>query len=145
MVDGFRGKDPASLAAEVENEGQEPVALPAVDCWWVVSDKETLSPESFSLLQHQLRSHVPYSSSCEVCVRARGLKQALRRNQVHANEVQLDQFRHGSLRFLTVAHSRSFAIGCLSGDNPREQIVADMSHWLSHIFWTCEPDLLVHM
>ena len=104
--------------------------MPAVDCWWVSTDKESLS--SFDLLQHQLRSHMPYSSSCEVCVRARGLKAAYRRTEISEHEVQLDQFWHGALRFLVVVHSKSFAIGCVSGDNAREVIVADMSHWLSH-------------
>ena len=105
--------------------------VPAVDCWWVATDKESLSNFDL-LLQHQLPSHVPYSSSCEVCVRARGLKAAFRRTEISEHEVQLDQFWHGALRFLVVVHSKSFAIGCVSGDNAREVIVADMSHWLSH-------------
>ena len=100
--------------------------VPAVDCWWVATDKESLS--NFDLLQHQL----PYSSSCEVCVRARGLKAACRRTEISEPEVQLDQFWHGALRFLVVVRSKSFAIGCVSRDNAREVIVADMSHWLSH-------------
>ena len=95
-------------------------AVPAVDCWWVATDKESLS--SFDLLQHQLRSHMPYSSSCEVCVRARGLKPAYRRTETSEHEVQLDQFWHGALKFLVVVHSKSFAIGCVSGDNAREVI-----------------------
>ena len=86
----------------------------------------------FSLFEHELRSHVPFSSSCEVCVRARGLKKARHRTEVHQNEVQLDQFWHGSLRFLILVHSKSFAIGCVSGDGPREAIVAGMSQWLMH-------------
>ena len=101
----------------------------------------------FSLLEHELRSHVPFSSSCEVCVRARGLKKARHRTEVHQNEVQLDQFWHGSLRFLILVHSKSFAIGCVSGDGPREAIVAGMSQWLMHFgltnkdcLFTCDAE-----
>ena len=47
---------------------------------------------------------------------------------MHQNEVQLDQFWHGSLRFLILVHSKSFAIDCVSGDGPKEAIVAGMSH-----------------
>ena len=105
-------------------------AVPAVDCWWVATDKESLS--SFDLLQRQLRSRMPYSSSCDVCVRARGLKPAYRRTEISEHEVQLDQFWHGALKFLVVVRSKSFAIGCVSGDNAIKVIVADLSHWLSH-------------
>ena len=116
-------------------------AVPAVDCWWVATDKESLS--SFDLLQHQLRSHMPYSSSCEVCVRARGLKPAYRRTETSEHEVQLDEFWHGALKFLVVVHSKSFAIGCVSGDNAREVIVADLSHWLSHFGLANESSLFL--
>ena len=101
----------------------------------------------FSLFEHELRSHVPFSSSCEVCVGARGLKKARHRTEVHQNEVQLDQFWHGSLRFLILVHSKSFAIGCVSGDGPREAIVAGMSQWLMHFglankdcLFTCDAE-----
>ena len=49
---------------------------------------------------------------------------------MHEHEVQLDQFWHGSLRFLIMVHSRSFAIGCVSGDMTRDMIVAGMSQWM---------------
>ena len=101
----------------------------------------------FSLFERELRSHVPFSSSCEVCVRARGLKKARHGTEVHQNEVQLDQFWHGSLRFLILVHSKSFAIGCVSGDGPREAIVAGMSQWLMHFglankdcLFTCDAE-----
>ena len=101
----------------------------------------------FSLFEHELRSHVPFSSSCEVCVRATGLKKARHRTEVHQNEVQLDQFWHGSLRILILVHSKSFAIGCVSGDGPREAIVAGMSQWLMHFglankdcLFTCDAE-----
>ena len=51
---------------------------------------------------------------------------------MHEHEVQLDQFWHGSLRFLIMVHSRSFAIGCVSGDMTRDMIVAGMSQWMLH-------------
>ena len=115
------------------------------DAWWIASDRDVLP--KFSLFEHELRSHVPFSSSCEVCVRARGLKKARHRTEVHQNEVQLDQFWHGSLRFLILVHSKSFAIGCVSGDGPREAIVAGMSHWLMHFglankdcLFTCDAE-----
>ena len=51
---------------------------------------------------------------------------------MHEHEVQLDQFWHGSLRVLIMVHSRSFAIGCVSGDMTRDMIVAGMSQWMLH-------------
>ena len=115
------------------------------DAWWIASDRDVLA--KFSLFEHELRSHVPFSSSCEVCVRERGLKKARHRTEVHQNEVQLDQFWHGSLRFLILVHSKSFAIGCVSGDGPREAIVAGMPQWLMHFslankdcLFTCDAE-----
>ena len=44
-------------------------------------------------------------------------------------------------------HSKSFAIGCVSGDGPREAIVAGMSQWLMHFglankdcLFTCDAE-----
>ena len=48
---------------------------------------------------------------------------------MHEHEVQL---WHGSLRLLIMVHSRSFAIGCVSGDMTRDMIVAGMSQWMLH-------------
>ena len=142
------GRDRARVASpgqpDVQYEGEEKSAEFS-DAWWIASDRDVLP--KFSLFEHELRSHVPFSSSCEVCVRARGLKKARRRTEVHQNEVQLDQFWHGSLRFLILVHSKSFAIGCVSGDGPREAIVAGMSQWLMHFglankdcLFTCDAE-----
>ena len=121
-----QGPSPLESSRDVLSEEKK---VPS-DCWWIVTDKEALG--NFSMFEHELRSHLPFSSSCEVCLRARGLKPALRRSQVHEHEVQLDQFWHGSLRVLIMVHSRSFAIGCVSGDMTRDMIVAGMSQWMLH-------------
>ena len=121
-----QGPSPLEIFWDVLSEEKK---VPS-DCWWIVTDKEALG--NFSMFEHELRSHLPFSSSCEVCLRARGLKPALRRSQVHEHEVQLDQFWHGSLRVLIMVHSRSFAIGCVSGDMTRDMIVAGMSQWMLH-------------
>ena len=139
------GRDRARVASpgqpDVQYEEEEKSAEFS-DAWWIASDRDVLP--KFSLFEHELRSHVPFSSSCEVCVRARGLKKARHRTEVHQNEVQLDQFWHGSLRFLILVHSKSFAIGCVSGDGPREAIVAGMSQWLMH-FGLEQQRLLVYL
>ena len=139
-----RARVDANPGQHVQSEEEEKSAEFS-DAWWIASDKDVLP--KFSLFEHELRSHVPFSSSCEVCVRARGLKKARRRTEVHQNEVQLDQFWHGSLRFLILVHSKSFAIGCVSGDGPREAIVAGMSQWLMHFglankdcLFTCDAE-----
>ena len=142
------GRDRARVAnpgqPDVQYEEEEKSAEFS-DAWWIASDRDVLP--KFSLFEHELRSHVPFSSSCEVCVRARGLKKARHRTEVHQIEVQLDQFWHGSLRFLILVHSKSFAIGCVSGDGPREAIVAGMSQWLMHFglankdcLFTCDAE-----
>ena len=142
------GRDRARVASpgqpDVQYEEEEKSAEFS-DAWWIASDRAVLP--KFSLFEHELRSHVPFSSSCEICVRARGLKKARHRTEVHQNEVQLDQFWHGSLRFLILVHSKSFAIGCVSGDGPREAVVAGMSQWLMHFglankdcLFTCDAE-----
>ena len=84
---------------------------------------------------YHMRGRIPFSSACEVCLRARSCKSAVRRSDTHENEVQLDQFFEGqSMRFLAVVHSKSFAIACVCvcGEDDREAIVANIGHWLSY-------------
>ena len=140
---GERSVVPAAASPELYDE-KEKSAEPS-DAWWIASDRDVLP--KFSLFEHELRSHVPYSSSCEVCVRARGIKKARQRTDVHQNEVQLDQFWHGSLRFLIIVHSKSFAIRCVNGDRPRDAIVGDIAQWLLHFglankdcLFTCDAE-----
>ena len=85
------------------------------------------------MFEHYMRGRIPFLSACEMCLRARSCKPAVRRSDTRENEVQLDQFFEGqSMRFLAVVHTKSFAIGCVCGEDDRETIVANIGHWLSY-------------
>ena len=85
------------------------------------------------MFEHYMRGHIPFLSACEICLRARSCKPAVRRSDTRENEVQLDQFFEGqSMRFLAVVHTKSFAIGCVCGEDDRETIVANIGHWLRY-------------
>ena len=122
-------------AAETQAEAE---ARPLDDpCWWIATDKESLASREpawkHDMFEHYMRGHIPFSSACEICLRARSCKPAVRRSDTHENEVQLHQFFEGqSMRFLAVVHTKSFVIGCVCGEDDRETIVANIGHWLSY-------------
>ena len=128
-----------SVAVAAMQEAEEG---PQIDgfCWWIAADKESLAArepawkQDMFEFEHYVRGHIPFSSACEVCLRARSCKPAVRRSDTHENEVQLDQFFEGqSMRFLAVVHSKSFAVGCVCGEDDRETIIANIGHWLSYL------------
>ena len=73
--------------------------------WWVLKDSEI----DFDLAGHVLRGHLPYSSSCEVCVRFSSSP---------------------STRFIVIVHVQSFALGCVDGEAGRPLVIEGIGAWL---------------
>ena len=87
----------------------------------------------FDLARHVLRGHMPYSSSCKVCVRSRGLSKPARERpseEVMKHEVQVDQFFRSSKRFIVIVHVQSFALGCVDGEAGRPLVIEGIGAWL---------------
>ena len=120
---GMVGSELAAAEVEdVEQSVDDPV-------WWILKDSDI----DFDLAGHVLRGHLPYSSSCEVCVRSRGLPKPARerpREEVMKHEVQVDQFFRSSKRFIVLVHVQSFALGCVDGEAGRPVVIEQMGSWL---------------
>ena len=59
--------------------------------WWIRKDSEAVN---FDRVKHVLQGHLPFNSSCDVCVRSRGLPKTARERpseEIMQHEVQIDQ------------------------------------------------------
>ena len=98
--------------------------------WWIRKDSEAVN---FDRVKHVLQGHLPFNSSCDVCVRSRGLPKTARERpseEIMQHEVQIDQFFKLQKRFVVLVHTRSFALGCVDGELSREALLESIAAWL---------------
>ena len=111
------------------------------DAWWIASDRDVLP--KFSLFEHELRSHVPFCSSCEVCVRARGLRKP-------ATGLRCTRTRYSLISFGWVAEVldlSAFKVFCHWLCEWRWAQGSDCCRHVSVVdaFWFCQQRLLVYL
>ena len=129
------GRTVGGLVAEVDGSVEQPAdrepeqSPPSEESWFIRGDASHLHEEKWGKVhrEHVLKSHIPFSSSCEFCVRSRGLEPArsIRREDGGAGaskEVQVDKLCYKACGCLYLCWSVASQLGvaCIAVQRCRE-------------------------